>query len=186
MSGYSPAIRDLLAGDRLMPLGPGTPNQAVRATLGKLTLTAMFDPRRVKDEQAGRACLAGLWLLHDWLDASHEISQELHNAEGSYWHALVHRREPDFSNSKYWFRQVGRHPIFEPLRTTAANLATDTSNGPAAFIVRQASWDPFAFVDLCQAVYLDHSPAHDLCRRIQRSEWELLFEFCYRHAAGVS
>ena len=181
MSGYSPAIRDLLAGDRLMPLGPGTPNQAVRATLGKLTLTAMFDPRRVKDEQAGRACLAGLWLLHDWLDASHEISQELHNAEGSYWHAILHRREPDYGNSKYWFRRVGRHPVFVALAEEAGDLARSAG---AADLVGPAGWDPFAFVDLCERAAGGDEDLEKACRRIQQIEWRLLFDFCYRRALG--
>src|SRR5277367_1162697 len=40
-----------------------------------------------------KAMLAGLWLWHDWLDQSHEISQSLHSATGSFWHAIMHRRE---------------------------------------------------------------------------------------------
>ena len=40
------------------------------------------------------ACRAGLWLYHEFLDEAHEITQHLHTPAGSYWHALVHRREP--------------------------------------------------------------------------------------------
>jgi hypothetical protein len=31
--------------------------------------------------------LSGLWLWHDFLDRSHEISQAVHTASGSFWHA---------------------------------------------------------------------------------------------------
>src|SRR5208282_3154263 len=48
----------------------------------------------------GSAMLAGLWLWHDGLDESHRISQGLSSPAGSFWHAIMHRREGDFSNSK--------------------------------------------------------------------------------------
>ena len=48
--------------------------------------------------------VAGIWLYVDDLDRSHTISQSLDTVEGSLWHAIMHRRESDFSNSKYWLR----------------------------------------------------------------------------------
>src|SRR5256885_982720 len=44
--------------------------------------------------------LAGLWLWHDFLGESHKIAQSLATPSGSMWHAIMHRREGDFSNSK--------------------------------------------------------------------------------------
>ena len=41
-------------------------------------------------------CLCGLWLLHDFLDESHSLSQEITTDTGSYWHGIMHRREPDY------------------------------------------------------------------------------------------
>src|SRR5215471_10239995 len=46
------------------------------------------------------ALLAALWLWHDWLEQSHKIAQTLQTGSGSFWHAIMHRREGDFSNSK--------------------------------------------------------------------------------------
>jgi hypothetical protein len=54
--------------------------------------------------------LAGLWLLEGDLDASHELSQKWETPTGSYWHAIMHRREGDFGNSKYWYRRIKKHP----------------------------------------------------------------------------
>ena len=133
----------------------------------------------------GEACLAGLWLYHDYLDVSHEISSKIPTPTGSYWHGLMHRREPDFANSKYWFRRVGDHPIFPRLLAAAAELVSATApNCGADDLVSQAEWDPFRFVDLCQHASGTATALEELCRRIARIEWYLLFDFCWKHAVG--
>jgi hypothetical protein len=180
---FAPAIAELLHERRLAPLDGGQPNRAVRARLEALADDRAFAPHRVRDRAMATACRAGLWLYHDYLDEAHALSQDLHTTNGSYWHALMHRREPDFGNSKYWFRQVGDHPVYESLRQAAADLA---ENAPprGAFFLRQAAWDPFAFVDLCEASFDLKADCHDLCRQVQRLEWELLFAYCYEQAVG--
>src|SRR5688572_27301328 len=50
----------------------------------------------VVDAALAAAVRAGLLLWADHSDASHAISQQLETAEGSYWHGILHRREPDF------------------------------------------------------------------------------------------
>ena len=120
---YSPVIRDLLRDERVAPLGPGAPNGGVRALLDAMTDESLLAPRPVRDADMAAACRAGLWLYHDFLDESHSISQEISTETGSYWHGLMHRREPDYGNAKYWFRRVGNHPVFAPLTAAARELA---------------------------------------------------------------
>ena len=177
----TPLIAALLRPDADHPLGPGTPNREAHARLLALRVETAFAPQAVRDPDMARCCLAGLWLLHNYLDESHQISQEVHTPTGSYWHGLMHRREPDYSNSKYWFHRVGRHAVFAPLAEQAARLAGDAP-APAALLARQAEWDPFAFVDLCEASEAPTAPCHELCRRVQRAEWELLFAWCCARA----
>jgi len=97
LSAYAPAVQALLAEPRLAPLGPGRANRAARPLLEALD-DRMFEPQAVRDRDLAAACRAALWLHHDFLDESHMISQGIETAEGSYWHALMHRREPDHSN----------------------------------------------------------------------------------------
>ena len=85
--------------------------------------------------------------------------------------------------SAYWFRRVGRHPVFDELRAEGVRIAESNEAGDSAeFLTRQSAWDPFAFNDLCQSSIGTESSTETLCRQIQRREWELLFDFCYRGA----
>jgi len=183
---YAPAVAALLT-DRPPALGSGTPNTAARPQLAALTLESAFGGKRLSDESAARCCLAGLWLHHDFLDESHAISQAIDTVDGSYWHAIMHRREPDYWNSKYWFRRVGRHPIEGPLAAAARELAAKHQLDAAAdFLKTQATWDAFGFVDLCEAIAQGKSQCEQLAREVARAEWRLLFEHCYRRALGQS
>ncbi|MCH5377882.1 MAG: hypothetical protein JJ992_28330 [Planctomycetes bacterium] len=182
---YSAVCVPLLQGDRLCDLGAGAPHTEIRSTLQTLSPRTLVGELPVVDSEMAEACIAGLWLLHNFLDESHHISQGIHNSTGSYWHGIMHRREPDFSNAKYWFHRVGTHPVFLPLCQAAGELAGQSAGDPAAeFLRAQNDWDPCAFVDLCQAVSRGQARCEDLCRQIARVEWEILFDYCYRKAIG--
>lgn len=174
-----PEIRTALD-DRLNNLAIGPADAASRAALDAL---ARQLPGKATQRDFALACVAGLWLLHDFFDESHHISQDLDTTEGSYWHAILHRREPDYGNAKYWFRRVPRHPIFNDLRRDAATL-TGEAGVPAGseFLTTQKTWDAAAFVDLCEKGAGGSDALALLCRRIQRREWDLLFAYCHEQA----
>ncbi len=185
LDAYSPAIASLLAKAPHNELGPGRPDAAPVAELEKLSPETFVAPREGVDRQMAQACLAALWLRFDELDRSHEISQSIASTTGSYWHGIMHRREPDYGNAKYWFHRVGRHPIFAPLAEAARALAAASDAGEAAQSLAHATeWDPFEFVDLCQQAARGKEPLARLCRQIQEREWELLFDFCYARSSG--
>jgi hypothetical protein len=176
--GSPSVLSELIKVLPLMPLGPGKPDRARQSQLAALDESA-FTP--VVNRTMIEACRAGLWLAFNFLDESHGISQGLETPEGSYWHALMHRREPDYPNSKYWFRQLGSHPVYPLLCMVAGEVAAGAP-ARATFLLRQDKWDPFAFVDLCESSREPHSACHELCRRLQRIEWGLLFAYCLERA----
>lgn len=103
---------------------------------------------------------SGLWLLAGDLDRSHTISQDDSSAEGSFWHAIMHRRECDYSNAAYWFRRVRTHAVLNDL----ARRYPDEYR------------DPSQFIDAVAAAHDAEQTAR--LQRIQWTEWQLLFQGC--------
>jgi hypothetical protein len=184
----SPFFAQLVRGAPLNELGPGQRQQKNCDALCAAPVAELFAPHQRRDQQAARACVAGLLLLYDGLDESHAISQDLADSTGSYWHGIMHRREPDYSNAKYWFARVGSHPVYPAVAKAASALVQEAKTAqvwPAAQrLLNQESWQADTFVDLCRTAKSAGPAADRLCRQIQRKETELLLEFCYRLALG--
>lgn len=121
------------------------------------------------DGRNPRLALAGLFLRFSCLHEAHEIAQSAENADGSYWHAIMHRMEGDEFNSGYWFRRVGKHPIFPSLAAAARTFGYPSAD----------QWDPYGFTRYCHET-AEKKPGRDesLARRVQLAEWKLLFEYC--------
>lgn len=177
---YGPACRELLDTSEPCPLGPGTPNASARPDLQKLKLEDVFAGHTIRDRALATCCLSGLWLLHGFLDESHSISQDIPTAEGSFWHGIMHRREPDYSNAKYWFRRVGSHPLFPALGASANEISAQHADAE----VLRGDWDPYRFVDLCEQAAQRGGADEAYCRALTECEWRTLFDFCYRSAVA--
>jgi hypothetical protein len=185
-SRYGSLVSGLIARSEPNELGPGAPNRAVEGRLRKLTIAELFAGRPVLHDDMAQACRAGLWLLHDFLDESHAISQEIHTTTGSYWHAIMHRREPDYENSKYWFRRVREHPVFVPLLAAVKEDESRYRQPELKALAAMSSWDPFLFVDLCEQGERGNGLLVAACRSIALCEWQLLFDYCYGQAIAPS
>lgn len=150
---YGPHVAELLGdGLRLMPLVSPRTGDPAAAEILKSKQVSGLPP----------TALAGLWIYCGHFEIPHSIAQDIHSPDGSYWHGILHRMEPDAWNAGYWFRRVGTHPIFPKVRAVAKSLGYE--------------WEPLRFIDDC-----DKAPADDLLlRRVQLAEWQILFDYCAR------
>ena len=189
----SSTTRDILNsaddGERLMPLAPAGPLAGegldrLRAASAEELLGGPIASREFAD------CVrSALFLYLSAIDESHTISQSISSSTGSFLHGIMHRQEPDFPNSKYWFRRVGRHELFPTLREAALDRLRSAGGPPAerlaAAVESRAEWDPFWLVDQCESVVRGRdAELEQPLMGIQRVEWRLVLEYCLRRAVG--
>lgn len=121
---------------------------------------------------------AALWLLAGDLERSHEVSQAIENSTGSYWHGIMHRREGDFWNSKYWFQRVGEHSILIEL---AQQCEQSIHSNPTLFaeLPKSDLSNPrkvaYTLVDGCQQALGRTLDVQSAWQQICWWEWQLLF-----------
>lgn len=161
-----------------------TPAEAI-AAIGKVKPAELFSAP-VKSADDAAAALSGIWLLHDALHESHEISQSLLGSTGSFWHAIMHRREGDFSNAKYWFDRCDGHPVMRQIGAGAAQAVGNLASERRVSHVLREGWDAHAFVDLVASVHnKPNDPAYAAAVALQRLEWAMLFNHCVLQALEI-
>ena len=166
-SQYGDVFAQLIETAPVTEVAAGEANTGGYAALQELSIETAFAGHAVSDHEAATACLSGIWLLHNYLDQSHVISQDLHCCAGSFWHGIMHRRK------------VGAHPIFGDLGIQVSQGETDTTD---LGLICDGQWDPFAFIDLCAQAGDPADETTKLCQQITSIEWQLLFDFCYHVA----
>jgi hypothetical protein len=140
----------------------------------------------IESSDMAQVARAGLILAAGGWDEAHRIVQELDTPEAQYWHGIVHRREPDSSNAKYWFRQVGHHPVMDQLVRILSEPEGPDKTLVQRFI-KSGKWDPFKYVDACRAYHEGGgNELLPLLLDIQRKEFTSLLDFCIQHALGAS
>lgn len=159
---YGAGIASILAsaggGSRLMPL--------VRAQCVSADAADAVRKLRVPD-----AVRAGLFLYLGCWDEAHTTADSVENSDGYFWHAIVHRQEPDPANSAYWFRMTGTHAVFPRLAAEASGCGYDSGK----------AWDPFAFIRFCESARLRAGSGDErMALTVQSLEWQLLFDHCAR------
>jgi hypothetical protein len=177
----SPAAAEVLRLDaasaytKLVVRGGGNPS--AQGLLSGLAPADLFVATSGVSESNQKAALAGLWLWHDWLDESHTLSQSIHDSTGSFWHAVMHRREGDFSNSKYWYAKAAGHPALAVLAAQAGSIVSSMPADGLLLRIVMRGFDPNALVDLVEAVHdKPKDSRHRAAVALQQLEWRVLFD----------
>jgi hypothetical protein len=139
--------------------------------------------REAKDEAlAGETALTAqgvalvrgaLYYAIDALDPGHRIFQDEPSDLGSYWHGMMHRREGDFDNARYWFRRAGKLAFFNQLHREAGEHSE--------IISRQVNWDPYLFAGECEQARFGAEPDKAL-PAVQQAEFDAVFAYTWRKA----
>jgi hypothetical protein len=160
-------LHKLLAGD------PDEPQTVIR--IREATDDDLLGEAQLKSKPHLHLIRAELFLLFDDLEESHTIVQDSNLDVASYLHGILHRREGDFDNARYWFRRSGTLPFFDELHSKSAKFLDD--------FAKQLGWDPYLFTYHCeQNKFGDDSFTKDLVQ-IQRAEFETVLDYTWRQAA---
>jgi len=119
----------------------------------------------------------GLLYALDDLEGCHRVFQDAHSDLGSYWHGMMHRREGDFDNARYWFRRAGSLPVFAKLHGDVASFSPD--------MAKQSLWDPYLFTGMCEQARHGAEDDQGELPRLQRAEFDALFDYSWRQALAV-
>ena len=172
----SPRLLQFLESAPLPDLMDATGDKRTVQSLQELLKSEKFSPK----------IRSSLWLLVGELDRSHELSQEIHDADGSFLHGIMHRREGDFWNAKYWFKKVGKHPIFRDLAKDIGSEKGGTSSLEQLLVHNQV-FQCESMVDLCESVFRDRREGNpnadrewEIATQVAWLEWQHLFAWCWQ------
>lgn len=179
-------VQSVIATDELPHLGPTVrPNVKSPGQLQR-EFDLIFDQTQAS-ELVGDLIRAAALLWHDHLDEAHVIVQEGHSAEAAFLHGIVHRREPDFSNAKYWFHRVGQHVTFPSIAARVGEFLSYKQSRPTSIFVRDGRWQPMDFIEACEEAAHAPNKKSDtvLLQHLQKIEFDTLMEHICRTASGI-
>jgi len=130
--------------------------------------------RPIKNAEMFALVRGGLLYAADAILEAHAIFQEAKGDLGAYWHGMMHRREGDFDNARYWFRRAGVLPFFGAMHHAASQISP--------VMARQSNWDPYLFTGECEQARHGETESLKELAGLQRVEFEVLFDYCWRKA----
>ncbi|MDB5047474.1 MAG: hypothetical protein JWO30_545 [Fibrobacteres bacterium] len=120
--------------------------------------------------------LEGISLLwNDCWKEAHEIAQAREGERDfDLLHAILHRREGDYPNAAYWFREVGKHPCYLILEKRIAPFLDGES---AAVLMPDGRWSALAFIDRVRGHARESGETAGFPERVQAEEFRAFAEW---------
>ncbi len=180
MKTYSDFVERLLVHQETLDVPfPTEPSDYARVIrLRETPDAAIFGNGRPATDPAMAALMrAALFYFHNALPDSHDILNKAAGDVAAYWHGMVHRREGDFENARYWMRRAGEQPTFAELHARASDGSPN--------MARQMGWDPFLFINLCEQLRFGADDLRLEVAALQHAEFDVMFSYLWRHAVGA-
>ena len=136
---------------------------------------ALSGGRTIGDPGSFELVRGALFYALDALNEAHAFFQDAPGGLGSYWHGMLHRREGDFDNARYWFRRAGELPCFGDLHRAASAFSAD--------MAKQANWDPYLLTGECEQARFGAEESVAELVRLQRVEFDGVFDYTWRQSA---
>ena len=121
---------------------------------------------------------AGLFYYHNALEDSHQQAARDEGDTAAYWHGMVHRREGDFENARYWMRRAGEQPGFREMQSR--------SGDGSPHMARQPNWDPFLFTHLCEQYKYGETEYRREIGNLQKVEFAVMFDYVWRQCVAAT
>jgi hypothetical protein len=135
------------------------------------------------DQESNLLLKAALYLYFDGFEEAHSIAQNHEGVGGNWVHALLHRREPDASNSRYWYRRTSiPRPLSGEIGREVLGLLEQKPVPELEKLKKKVAasklWEPEIFVGLADPYVKEDpaSPVYHLLARIQEAEWRGLLK----------
>ena len=175
---YSDFVQRLLLHERTLddPLPKEPTDYELVIRLRETDDARLFGPVALQPAAPVGLVRAGLFYYHNALDDSHKQAALDEGDLAAYWHGMVHRREGDFENARYWMRRAGEQPVFQEMQGRASDGAPHMG--------RQSNWDPFLFIHLCEQYRYGETDYKKEIGHLQRTEFAVMFDYVWRRCVA--
>lgn len=186
MEAYGKFLTGTIEQAPQMPLDTGAAVAWPERELLRSEPAAAFELGSAPEPGAAALCEAGLLVHYNQIDAAHAIVAERSDPSGCLWHAIIHRREGDYPNARYWVQRAGNHPVYSYIAQGAgAILAQMEGLNTTQLSAQINNWDATLFVKLCERALDERGALEQFCLQVQDLEWQVLFHYCHQQAVGA-
>lgn len=165
-------------------------NSIAKKTLDTVDDPQLFAPHNLTDELMGGAIRSLLYLWNGWPDECSMYAQAAPPKISLYIKAIAERQRENAVQAKSLFQQLEDHEIYASLVKCAAEIIGNSADASlkrfGEILKFNGVWEPFAFTDLFEQARTDDTKivVGEFVRKMQQSEFNLLFAHCYEAATG--